>query len=495
LVNIFRPNKMATSQTEIESQAVELSAEAFEAFCNDISGMFGVDMACEQQEVSIVTIKDLKKHFKKLTAVNSVKAEGVVDGTFQLIFDQGGLFTLSGVIVMMPENRIREEIKNGTVKDTEAMNDTIGEAGNLLVGSWDRVFREGLEGHGHFAQSNSFIGKPWDEPEKTIGLVADGEFVFVPHEMTIGDYPAFKCGVIFPKTIFEPESDAEQAASAEEKPETEEVAAADDKAASTEQTAGETEKQEATATQDEVAADKKVETAQEEPKAEKADDTGESPTKEPSEADSEQKDTEASAAAGKEAAVTDETEESKEPTAGAVSETIQKMTESPAVLPGEAANISLANCAKDIMETDVAWGSSDDNVQQAIEKMQQADSGYMMVGSDGQLDGIVSSFDIAVALSVYLKPMFAKWRRPLDDATLQIKIKWIMSRPVRTITPETPLRVIMETMCQSGGRCLPVAAPDGKVQGIVTVFDILQAMLKNNDITVVGKTPQAPPLT
>ena len=166
---------MATSQTEVESQAVELSAEAFEAFCDDISGMFGVDMACEQQEVATVTIKDLKKHFKKLTAVNSVKAEGVMDGAFQLVFDQGGLFTLSGVIVMMPEDRILEEIKRGTIKDMEAMNDAIGEAGNLLVGTWDRVFREGLEDHGHFAQSNSFIGKPWDEPEKTIGLAADGD--------------------------------------------------------------------------------------------------------------------------------------------------------------------------------------------------------------------------------------------------------------------------------------------------------------------------------
>ncbi len=57
---------MATSQTEIESQAVELSTDAFEAFCDDISGMFGVDMTCEQQEVTAVTIKDLKRHFKKL---------------------------------------------------------------------------------------------------------------------------------------------------------------------------------------------------------------------------------------------------------------------------------------------------------------------------------------------------------------------------------------------------------------------------------------------
>ena len=457
---------MATSQTEVESQAVELSAEAFEAFCDDISGMFGADMACEQQDVTTVTVKDLKKHFKKLTAVNSVKAEGVMDGTFQLVFDQGGLFTLSGVIVMMPANRILEEIKRGTVEDMEAMNDAIGETGNLLVGTWDRVFREGLEGHGHFVQSNSFIGKPWDEPEKTIGLAADGEFVFVSYEMTIGEYPAFKCGVIFPRTIFGSKSDAEQAASAQEEP------------------------KEKPATEEAAATEEKAEPAQEEPEEKPA---TEEATAEQKEADA---DTDASDNTIEEKpAVTDEKEESKEPAAGVVSETIQKMAESPAVLPGESTDIFLAICAKDIMEKNIIWGNPDDSVQQVLAKMQQADAGYTMVGSDGALEGIVSKSDIAGAISPYLRPIFAKWRRPLDDATLQIKTKWIMTRPVHTVSPDTSLAAIMQNMSQLGQRGLPVVDKQGKVQGLVTVFDIFRFMLNDNpNVSMIGKTSKAPPL-
>jgi CBS domain-containing membrane protein len=152
-------------------------------------------------------------------------------------------------------------------------------------------------------------------------------------------------------------------------------------------------------------------------------------------------------------------------------------------------------CAKDIMQKEVLWGNADDSVQQALTKMQQADVGYMMIGKDGLLDGIVSTFDIAATLSVYLKPMFAKWRRPIDDATLQIKIKWIMTRPVRTIKLDAPLISIMESMCQYGLRCLPVVEKNGKMAGLITVFDIFKALLHNDsDLSTTGNAPQGPPL-
>ncbi len=75
---------MATTQTDVKSQTIELSTEAFEAFCEDISSMFDVDMACEQQEDNIETVKSLKKRFKKLVAVNCVKTEGALDETLDL---------------------------------------------------------------------------------------------------------------------------------------------------------------------------------------------------------------------------------------------------------------------------------------------------------------------------------------------------------------------------------------------------------------------------
>jgi CBS domain-containing protein len=106
-----------------------------------------------------------------------------------------------------------------------------------------------------------------------------------------------------------------------------------------------------------------------------------------------------------------------------------------------------------------------------------------MIGRNGALEGIVSKSDIKRAMSPYLLPIFAKWRRPLDDATLKIRIKWIMSRPVRTIKPETSLAAIMEYMSQFRGRCMPVTDEAGKVHGLVTAFDIFQALLKRSSNT------------
>jgi len=99
------------------------------------------------------------------------------------------------------------------------------------------------------------------------------------------------------------------------------------------------------------------------------------------------------------------------------------------------------------------------------------------------------------AISPYLRSVFAKWRRPLDVATLNIKVKWIMSRPVRTITPETSLAAVIEHMCRFGGRAIPVVDEEGKVQGLITVFDILQMLLKTGTgVSIAGKTPQEPPM-
>ena len=186
----------ALTQTELESEIVEASTSGFEAFCEDISGMFDIEMQCVQQEVSTETVKSLKKRFKKLVAVNIVKAEGALNGSFQLIFDRSGLFTLSGVIVMLPEQRIIENCKRGSEDAAAEQSDAINEAGNMLVGSWDRVFRDELEGHGHLKQTGTFIGLPWNESSETIGLSSDEEVLFIPYEMTIEPYPAFSCGVI-----------------------------------------------------------------------------------------------------------------------------------------------------------------------------------------------------------------------------------------------------------------------------------------------------------
>jgi CBS domain-containing protein len=158
-----------------------------------------------------------------------------------------------------------------------------------------------------------------------------------------------------------------------------------------------------------------------------------------------------------------------------ISKAIQEMTKS-VVSVGNGGDV-LAMCAKDIMRKDVVWGTPDDSVEESFKKMQQCDIGYILVGQDGIPEGIVSKSDITGAISPYLRPMFSRWRRPLDDATLQIRIKWIMSRPVYTVRPDTPISVIMESVCRYSQRGLPVVDEEGRVQGLITVFDIFRALI------------------
>jgi CBS domain-containing protein len=452
---------MAPSQTEIESLIIELAEKSFKTFCGDISGMFGMDMACNPQKVTHETVNSLQTRFENFAVVYSVKSEGILDGTFQMVFDKEGLFILAGVVAMQPGQMILEDIQSGSLEKAERASNVLNEVGTALVGSWDRVFHKGLDGHGRFVLTNTFIGNPWDKAEEKIGLNSDEELVFVPYDMTIGPYPAFKCGAIFPKAIFAGTSEpgAEQPIPAEEKAQ--------------EDTEGSAEHEES------VAAD------QAQPEAEETVAADESASEQESETISEQKHD-----AEEEPTVTVETEEKQE---RPISEAIKQMTQSSAVSSDESISSAMAEklapgikeslltvFAKDIMQKDVVWGNPDDSVQQAHSKIQQNNAGYIMVGREQVLEGIVSKSDITGALSPYLKNIFAKWRRPMDDATLQIKIKWIMSKPTCTISLETSLAKIMENMYQTDKKCLPVVDDQGKVRGLVTVFDIFRALLKHS---------------
>jgi len=415
---------MADSQTELKNKAIGLSSPAFEAFCDDISGMFGIEMKCAQKEAAVYTIKEVSQKFKKLAAVTNVHSEGVLKGNFHIVFDQAGLFTLGGIIIMLPRQRIIDSVKRGTAADAEGLFDTIKESGNLLVGSWDRIFREEMQGHGHFLQSNTYIGNPWDNPQQKLGLAQTEQFSFVSYQISIDGYSPFMCGVIFPEAIF---------ASPPQTPQVHESKSED---------------------------------------------------KEPTEIENTEQET-TLAESKKEEPVVQGSEEVQavQPSATPVSDTIRRMAEA-AGIKTEDSFSSFKTAVKDVMQTKILWGSPDESVQQAINKMQQADTAYMLIGSDGTAEAIVSTYDIASAVSIYLKPAFAKWRSPADDATLQIRLKWIMTRALQTIKSDNTIEDAMRIMCQTGLRCLPVVDNNGKSAGLITVFDIMKSLLKKNSESI-----------
>jgi predicted transcriptional regulator len=407
----------------MDPQIESCTAEAFNAFCQDISGMFEVNMDCKQLEVCDETIAGLKKRFKNMVAVYFAKIRGKKDRTFHLIFDREGLFTLPGIVVMQPKQRILENRKRGAIKDAEDIRDAIQEVGNLLVGSWNRGFQSIGGGHLHFLQTGTFIGLPWDDSAKDIGLAPDKALSFIYYEMTADDYPPFKCGVIFPKDMldFTSEEAIQEILSPAVK-----------------------EKQEDIVPPAPAAQEKEVAAPVAETKAAAVPATKEQPVQ---------------------------------------SSTPEKTVTIPSLR------------AKDVMNSNVMWGDAEQHsVEQLLAKMQQGGTGYIMIGRDGVPQGIVSRSDLLMATSPYLLPSFSKWRRSLDDASLQIKTKWIMSHPVHTVGTEESLERVIENMCRFGVRALPVVNEQAKVVGLITAFDIFKTLLPKNS-SIPCKSVRMPLLT
>jgi CBS domain-containing protein len=454
---------MAQTQEELQTVTTELTVEAFNTFCEDIATMFDTNVTAVQEDIATGTVAELKSMYKKLAAVCSVTAEGAVNGEFHVVFDKDGVFTLPGTFVMQPEQIIRQNRKNGGQKEAEEVGDALGEVGNLLVGAWDKVFREELEDHKHFVQSGTFIGNPWTKPTESLRLTKEEELAILTFEMTVEPLDAFKCSVIYPVTVFEPAPEAE---ADEEDPQGEDA----------EQPQGEEgdadQQQEETAAGAEPAAtEEATETAP--------------PAEEP--ADEQSEPTDAA-----------ETTEPAQPQERPVSDAIAKIAASQTAATGQpvaALDVLTTIKAQDIMRAEVAWADPEDSIEHLTAVMQQNDTAYVMIGENHVLQGIISKSDVRGALSPYLQSMFAKWRNPMDIATLQIKAKWAMSQPVRTVRPDATLAAIMSAMTEHGGRCMPVVDQQGKVCGLVTAFDVFHALLScRPDITTQGQTPQTPPL-
>lgn len=525
---------MAAIAANITSRIAELSDSAFGAFCEDIGGMFGVEIRCDRRKAEASTVRALREPFKKLIAVHLTKADGALNGTFHLVFDQGGLFILSGVIVMLPESRIIEDAKRGSVEDANNLQDAAREVGNLLVGSWDRIFREDCPGHRHFVKTGTFIGKPWDKPEQ-IELQANTEVVAVVYEMTIDPYPSFMCAAVFPCAVLDGFG-ADEPTGTEPAPTETPVAASEPSG----KPARAPEPAPVPRPPEPVKSAKPAPEPSQVAEAPRPKKSAETPKpKEDAAAPEPQKSSDSSPAtqvpdSGPHVAVPQPPADrlsATRPASGQGADVLPSSQRSPLVdggmLPSELASARsvgsgavvpsagftfldaayiqsqpqaalaelLGMSAAEIMEKEVVWAGPEETVQDVIAKMQQHNVGYVLIGVNGVLEGLVSSSNVLGAVSLYLRPMFAKWHRPQDDATLGVKVKWVMSRPVRTIRPDATLAAMIETMRRCGGRCLPVVDAKGAVQGIVTVFDILLRVSESDkSISFKGRPPQAPAL-
>lgn len=453
---------MTATQTDTELQVEELSKKAFDVFCEDISSVFNIEIKCQKQDVFIETVKGLKKRFGKLAAINNIDSKGFLDVTFQVILDQAGLFTLGGVIMMQPEEEILGNMKKGSVKLAENMADAIGEVGNLLTKSWNKIFEAEVEGDNEFTLSlPAFLGQSWEKSVGIADLDEDHELLLILYQMKVNSFETFQCGVLFPKAISGKDTDS-----------------------GPEQTI---DNPEPAAEKDTIKNDETKEELAEKPESTDKKESSEQTVKSSKDIDTKAGIKEADEKKPK------ASKKSKKNRKTNASKAIQKMTESPTDQPDRSSHSKATKTAaiskisdflkipaKDIMQDQIIWSDPEESVAQALKIIEHENISHILVGKNGVLEGIVSKLDISGAISPYLRPIFAKWHRPSDDATLQIKVKWIMSKPAYTIKTDTPLETILENMNQFKGHALPVTDEQGRVLGIVTDHDIFRTLLNLN---------------
>ena len=451
---------MEQTLDQLKEELPLLADHAMEAFCDDLNSMLGTSLACSEGTVAEGPLSDLKRPFLKLSTVYAVDSTGGMDGLFYLAFDRKGTFILPGIVVMLPEKLIQDQSKRGTKEDADNLADSIREVGNLLVGSWDRIFREECVDHEHFLQKETFIGDLWGKTEIGFGQEASTECLSVTWELTPEGFAPVTCTVIFPAALFEPPPPPAADAVASDEDDSESADLSEQAAQSTDATDAEPE--------------------QEPPVVDSPAEDGEKvPAADPEPVTSQDTQPPASPPVMSDTGETEDMDPQPASEPGPVRQAIETLVSSEEAPNSDNYNIAFPSIPiNTVMNRSVSWCRMEESIENALQLMDKRNSDYILVEDGENLAGILSRSDLAAALSPYLRPAFSAYRRPLDDASLQIRVKWFMSRPVHTLPEETPLYRALEKMARRRIRALPVVNESGAVTGIITVFDIFSYLLK-----------------
>jgi len=121
---------------------------------------------------------------------------------------------------------------------------------------------------------------------------------------------------------------------------------------------------------------------------------------------------------------------------------------------------------REVMHLNPISVTPDTSLSDTYNLMSENNVRHLPIINNGILVGIVSDRDVRLATSKFAKKSFEP----------QTPISEIMSFPVETTRPSEPIEVATQTMRQFKIGCLPVL-DDSKLVGIVTVADLLDAML------------------
>jgi CBS domain-containing protein len=107
----------------------------------------------------------------------------------------------------------------------------------------------------------------------------------------------------------------------------------------------------------------------------------------------------------------------------------------------------------------------DDTVFDALETMAEHNIGALLVMEGDELVGILSERD------------YARKVKLLERGSMDTRVAEIMTAEIRTVGSESTVAECMELMTEYRIRHLPVLDDDGRVAGMISIGDVVKAMI------------------
>lgn len=127
----------------------------------------------------------------------------------------------------------------------------------------------------------------------------------------------------------------------------------------------------------------------------------------------------------------------------------------------------LARKGNDVWSVDV-----EEPVLEVIQIMADRQIGALPVTRNGELVGMISERDYARKVIL------------LGRSSAETPVWQIMSSPVITVSPNEDVRHCMQLMTEKRIRHLPVVDDDGHMIGVISIGDLVRAVIEEQDQTI-----------
>jgi acetoin utilization protein AcuB len=125
----------------------------------------------------------------------------------------------------------------------------------------------------------------------------------------------------------------------------------------------------------------------------------------------------------------------------------------------------------DIMTRSVVTVHVDDTLERIHTIFEESKFHHVIVLDDGRIAGVISDRDLLKHMSPFIGKRLME--REQDTRTLKRKAHQIMTRRPIVAGPEMPIGQAVALLLKYRVSCLPVAASDQRVVGILTLRDVL----------------------